>query len=135
MATIRIRGTWQLTFSVYEGDRELRLRTLEQAELMVRRATRAVVEAELRAFGTTIPMRGRVRPGSPAIVTLSEHSRRGTLVKDGLEAIFYIPSWWPNVDYSYDFIVGTIVMGSHTSARKRNMERKLISVAGVQPFE
>src|SRR5262245_13846723 len=111
MAAIRIRGTWRLSLSIYEGARRLKQRMLGEAELDIRSATRAGLAGEFRSSGKCALVKGRVRPGNPAIVTLAEVSADGDAVEGGLEAILYIPPWWPNVDYTYDFITGTLVVG------------------------
>jgi hypothetical protein len=133
MAAIRIRGTWRLTLSHYEGD-ALGLELLGQAVLEVTSATRAGVEGELILSQKRVPVHGKVKPGSPAVVTLHEVSTSGGAVKDGLEAVLYIPPWWPNIDYSYDYITGTMTIGSHSMVATKKSSGFLISVSGVQPF-
>lgn len=133
MAAIRIRGTWQLTLSRYQKG-ALSLESNAESVLDVTSATRAGVEGELGLFHEKIPVRGKVKPGSPAVVTLQEISTSGEPVKDGLEAMLYIPPWWPNIDYSYDFITGTIVVGPGSMVATKNTIGSLILVSGVQPF-
>lgn len=135
MAAIRIRGNWQLTLSHYAGDGKPSLQALGESVLAVHNATRAGVQGEFWISRKVIPVRGRVKPGSPAVVTLHEVADGGEEVSDGLEAILYIPPWWPNVDYSYDFIFGTLVVGPASAAATKKLEGMLVSVSGVQPFE
>jgi hypothetical protein len=58
-----------------------------------------------------LALKGHVKPGAPAVVTLSEVLHTIKKDADGLEAILYIPPWWPNLEYDYDLISGTLVVG------------------------
>jgi hypothetical protein len=98
-------------------------------------ANRAGLEGELRFDKASVTVRGKVKPGSPAVVTLSESENDGKAVVDGLEAILYIPPWWPNIDYSYDFITGTLVIGTGSAIAGEKFGGDLIAVLGVQPFD
>ena len=135
MATARIRGKWLLSLSVHESVSPLTPRSIAQAELDVHTATRAGLSGELRIGQQAVPVKGRVKPGSPAVITLSEALGVGKSAGDGLQAILYIPPWWPNVDYSYDLISGTLVVGESSALQDKGLRRRIISVTGVQPFE
>jgi hypothetical protein len=135
MATARIRGNWMLSLNTYQGKSRLISRSLGRAELNVSTATRAGISGQLRIGKRTIPVNGRVKPGSPAIITLSETASSGRSPEVGLEAILYIPPWWPNIDYSYDLILGTMVVGGRSALVKKRIRRRIIAVTGIQPFK
>ncbi|WP_157195746.1 hypothetical protein [Bradyrhizobium sp. YR681] len=105
-----------------------------EAQLDIRKADRAGLSGEVRFGRKKIPVKGRVKPGSPAVVTLLETKADGEAVADGLEAILYIPPWWPTVDYEYDLVFGTMVVGNGSSYGKKELKSKLIAITGVQPF-
>jgi hypothetical protein len=129
MAAIRIRGTWILTLGTHENKNTNKPRSLGAAQLKVLSANRAGLTGELEIAGQKMAIKGRVKPGSPAVVTFQEDG-----VADGLQAILYIPPWWPNVDYQYDFITGTLVVGEASALSSKDLRDCLVSVTGVQPF-
>ena len=134
MAAVRIRGEWLLTLTTHEPGSEPPLKHVSDARLEVTSANRAGVSALFHLGSDQIPMQGRLKPGNPSIVTLQEFSAKGDAVEEGVEAIFYIPAWWPNVDYQYDVITGTMTSGRGSGLKKSLFPGKLIMVTGVQPF-
>lgn len=135
MAVVRIRGRWTLNFSSYEGMPQPVVHALADGVLEISKATRTSLEGEIRIGGERAPVVGKLKPGSPAVVTLTEADEQGQPLDDGLEAMLYIPPWWPNIDYSYDYITGTMVIGHQSRMESKSLRSSLISVAGVQPFE
>jgi hypothetical protein len=134
VSAIRIRGTWTLALVTHDIKRRVKARSLGSAQLKVRSANRSGLDGELDLAGQTIAVKGRVKPGSPAVITLQEVSQ-GEAVADGLQAIFYMPPWWPNVDYDYDLISGTLVVGEDSVIADKDLRGCLVSVTGVLPFD
>ena len=135
MATIRIRGTWELSLMIHQFAPSIKSSFAGEARLVVHSANRAGLNGELRIGSVGISIRGRVKPGSPAVVTFSEVSREGKPIDGGLEAILYIPPWWPTIDYQYDLITGTMTLGQGSSISEMSLKERLISVTGIKPFE
>ena len=135
MAAVRIRGIWYLSLTVHADDvKSLPLRAGD-ARLVVQKANRAGISGELHMGGETVPVVGKVKPGSPAVVTVFEANADGAIVPEGVEAMLYIPPWWPTVKYQHDLITGTMIIGSSSSVKSRELAHKIILVSGIQPFE
>ena len=134
MAAIRLRGTWLLNLGRFDG-KSHGITPMADATLEVTSATRAGIEGKLKVSGRNVLLRGKVKPGNPAIVTLHEVDKSGESIEDGLEAVLYIPPWWPNIDYNYDFITGTMSIGLQSAASSKHEAGTLITVSGVQSFE
>lgn len=135
MATVRIRGIWQLSVYAHRTEPTVTRRQVGTATLEVKTATRAKVTGQITFGGKQVLVEGRVVPGSPAIVTLREVGKGGQSVEGGLDAVLYIPPWWPTVDYSYDLIIGTMSVGTASALGVRKLESTLLEVSGIQPFE
>ncbi|WP_156456892.1 hypothetical protein [Bradyrhizobium sp. CCH5-F6] len=134
MASVRIRGLWRISLTAHEGAKLKVTTAIDEAELEVFTATRSSLSGEFRVGNKKVPVKGRVKPGSPAVVTISEATASGGPVADGLEAIVYIPPWWPTVDYEHDLVFGTMVIGKGSSIRDKELRSRLIAIMGVQPF-
>lgn len=136
MAAIRIRGTWKLTLTAYNSAEDLAPTQLGIAELEIRSANRAGLTGVLKIEHSSIAVGGRVKPGSPAIVTIYETSDDGGELENGTEIILYIPPWWPQIDYKYDYIMGTMVIAQSTALDcDKSRVGKLISISGILPFD
>ncbi|CAG2366158.1 MULTISPECIES: hypothetical protein [Burkholderia] len=135
MAAVRIRGTWYLSLSVHTDDIKSTPLRVGDAQLVVQTANRTGIGGELHIGGESLAVAGKIKPGSPAVVSITEAGADGLLVQDGVEAILYIPPWWPSVKYQHDLITGTMVVGASSSLRSPRLAHKIILVSGVQPFE
>jgi len=135
MAAIRIRGAWYLSLTVHADDVKSFPLQAGDARLVVQKANRAGISGELHIGGETVAIVGKVRPGSPAVVTIFEADSAGTIVRDGVEAMLYIPPWWPTVKYQHDLITGTMIIGTASSVKSQELAHKIILVSGIQPFE
>lgn len=134
MAAIRIRGTWFLSLTVHADDvKSMPLRAGE-AKLEVHKANRASLGGELHIGGKVVPVVGKIKPGNPSVVSLTETDENGAVSYDAIEAMLYIPPWWPTVKYEYDLITGTMVIGNASVAKSKELTQKIILVSGVQPF-
>ncbi|MFZ2029418.1 MAG: hypothetical protein WAU68_03840 [Vitreimonas sp.] len=112
----------------------LELVSLGSAVLNITTATRAAVSGELKIGQRRAALRGKIKPGNPSVLTLTEVAARGHEVSDGLHAILYLPPWWPNVDYDYDLITGTLVIGEQSALAAKKLQTKLVTVTGAQSF-
>src|SRR4051812_41316435 len=131
MSTTRIAGEWQLYLSTVTASQSgLIPEPLDPARLAVRIANRAGLEASIRFGGKDIEIRGRVKPGTPSVVTLEEVTPDGGAVEDGLEAILYVPPWRPNIDYDFDVVCGTLVVGEGSAISDKAVREKLVLVTG-----
>jgi hypothetical protein len=136
VSTTRIAGEWNLYINtISHTDKSLALDTPVAASLTVLVANRAVVEAEFMLNGTTVMVKGRVRPGTPSVLTLEECDSDGTLVDDGLETILYVPPWRPNIDYDFDILTGTIVIGKGSAIAEDNLKQRVMVLTGLQGAE
>jgi len=134
MAAIRIRGSWYLSLTIHADDfKSLPLR-VDDSKLVVLSASRAGISGELHIGGLVVPLIGKIKPGNPSVVSLNEADANGGLSQGGIEALLYIPPWWPNVKYDYDLLTGTMVIGSSSAAKTKELQNKIILVSGVQPF-
>lgn len=136
MSTTRIAGEWNLYINtISHTDKSLALDTPVAATLTVLVANRAVVEAEFRLNDKTVMVKGRVRPGTPSVLTLEECDADGTLVDDGLETILYVPPWRPNIDYDFDILTGTMVIGKGSAVAEDNLKQRVMVLSGLQAAE
>jgi len=134
MAAIRIRGTWYMSMTIHADDvKSMPLRAGE-AKLVVQKANRTAIAGELHIGDEVVPMVGKVKPGNPSVVSLNEADAKGELTAGGIEAMLYIPPWWPTVKYEYDLITGTMIIGSTSIAKSKELAQKVILVSGVKPF-
>jgi len=99
------------------------------AGLTVSTATRAGVVGQFQMNGKKAKVTGRVKPGSPSIVTLHEDG-----VRDGVEAILYIPPFFPTIDYKYDLIVVLLRVGDDSVLKNEEDRGKPLSVVGVKSW-
>jgi len=107
----------------------------EDVRLVVQKANRAGLTGEMHIDGKSVAVVGKVKPGSPAVVSIAEVDADGEPVSDGIEAMLYISPWWPTVKYKYDLIMGTMVVGTGSALIRKEFEHKIILVSGIQPFE
>lgn len=136
MSTTRIAGDWSLYInSISHTDKTLKLGRPVEAALTVLVANRAVVEAEFTLNSKTVAVKGRVRPGTPSVLTLDECDKDGTLVEDGLEMILYVPPWRPNIDYDFDILTGTMVIGQRSFVGDEAMQQRVLVLTGLQGSE
>lgn len=135
MGTIRIRGTWYLSLTVHADNVKAMPLRAGDARLDVQVANRAGIRGELHIGGDTVAVVGKLKPGSPAIVSVTEADANGVPVQDGVEAMLYIPPWWPTVEYQHDLIMGTMIIGTSSSVGSRELAHKIILVSGIQPIE
>jgi hypothetical protein len=134
MAAIRIRGTWYLSMTIRADDvKSMPLRAGE-AKLVVQKANRTAISGDLHIGDAVVPMVGKVKPGNPSVVSINEADTQGVVTSGGIEAMLYIPPWWPSVKYDYDLITGTMIIGSASTAKSKELAQKVILVSGVQPF-
>lgn len=134
MAAIRIRGTWYLSMTIHADDVKCMPLRAGEAKLIIQKASRTGIAGELQIGDSTIPMVGKVKPGNPSVVSLNEADANGGLAPGGIEAMLYIPPWWPTVKYDYDLITGTMIIGNSSLAKAKELSQKVILVSGVQPF-
>lgn len=134
MAAIRIRGVWKLSLSTHTEGLKAMLFD-DDVRLVVQKANRAGLTGEVHIGGKSVAVVGKVKPGSPAVVSITEVNADGEPVPDGIEAMLYIPPWWPTVKYDYDLIMGTMVVGTASALIRMELEHKIILVSGIQPFE
>lgn len=133
MSTTRIAGEWKLyVTTISHGDGELALGSQIEASLTVLVANRAVVEAEFTLDGSTVLVKGRVRPGTPSVLTLEECDADGNTVSEGLETILYVPPWRPNIDYDFDILTGTIVLGANSALGSADLKDRVMMLSGLQ---
>lgn len=136
MSTTRIAGRWKLYLStIGAGEHGPHLDRASDAELDVTVANRAGIEATLSFAGAAVPVRGRVKPGTPSVVTLEECGGDGAPLDDGFEAILYVPPWRPNIDYDVDIVCGTAVIGGGSKLGGQAVRSRVLAVTGLQAAE
>jgi hypothetical protein len=136
VSTTRIAGEWNIYINaISHADKSLALDKPITASLIVLVANRAVVEAELTLNGKTILVKGRIRPGTPSVLTLEEFDTEGGLVDDGLETILYVPPWRPNIDYDFDILTGTMVIGRGSAVVGDDLKQRVMVITGLQGAE
>ncbi|BBR20042.1 TPA: hypothetical protein I9Y23_000135 [Kluyvera ascorbata] len=134
MAAIRITGTWELSFSIHDSDIKQLPFDITMAKFVVQKANRTGVSGEMHLGKEKVNISGRLKPGVPSVVTISEIDVNGVIVNDGLEAMLYIPPWWPTVNYEYDIIVGTMIIGPLSYFKINEFNQRVILVSGIQKF-
>lgn len=133
MSTTRIAGDWALFITaIKHDDKTLTLDSQVEAKLTVLIANRATVEAELTINDQTVPVKGRVRPGTPSVLTLEECDKDGTVVVEGFETILYVPPWRPNIDYDFDILTGTVVFGAKSAFESKDLKDRVMMLTGLQ---
>ena len=133
MSTTRIAGRWKLYLStIDDGEHGPHLERASDAMLDVTVANRAGIEATLSLGGAAVPVRGRVKPGTPSVVTLEECGADGAVLDDGFEAILYVPPWRPNIDYDFDIVCGTAVIGARSALGGEGARGRVLAVTGLQ---
>jgi hypothetical protein len=136
MSTTRLAGNWRLYFASVETAAEgLSVSAPTSADLAVEVANRAGVEARVTLAGSEIRVRGRIRPGTPSVITLDEVGSNDEPVDNGFEAILYVPPWRPNIDYDYDILCGTAVIGAASAIGGESLRDRVLTVTGLQAIE
>ncbi|QNE07149.1 hypothetical protein [Croceicoccus marinus] len=136
MSTTRLTGEWQLYFAGIEpGPEKLAPIPSFSATLAVAAANRAGIEAKLKLAGEEVLVKGRIRPGTPSVISLDECDNDGKQVDDGVEAILYVPPWRPNIDYDFDILCGTAVIGANSGLTASDNRERVLTVTGLQAFE
>jgi hypothetical protein len=132
MAIVRIRGEWMLTL-LERGLVPIQKAAppMHAARLSVISADRSRLKGEIEIGDEAVNVAGRVKPGNPGIVTLTE-TRRDEAVENGLEAILYIPPFWPMIDYKYDILVGTLTISAGSGVKNAAVHGKPFCVNGVK---
>jgi hypothetical protein len=134
MAAIRIQGTWYLSLTSNHGDGKNKFEPVADARLEVDSANRSGISGSFLIGRASVPFRGRVKPGSPSVVTLMECTAEGEQVADGLEAMLFIAPWWPGIEQEQDLLSGTLVAGKHSTIGKKLPLGRVLGVMGMQPF-
>ena len=136
MSTTRIAGEWKLYLStITSAPGAPSLDAPSDYTLHVLVANRAGVEARLFFAGKEIVVKGRVKPGTPSVVTFDECGADGNPVDDGFEAILYVPPWRPNIDYDFDILCGTAVIGENSALGDDRTRSRVLAVTGLQADE
>ena len=132
MSTIRIRGDWTLTFA----EPGLLLSGIgavpsKLGKLTVSAADRTRVRGRITIGKSSVDVSGRIKPGSPGIVVLGEDNCEDA-IEGGLEAILYIPPFWPTIDYKYDMLIGLLTISRGSRIRGTELKGRPFSVSGVK---
>ncbi|WP_432768737.1 MAG: hypothetical protein HEQ22_15450 [Sphingopyxis sp.] len=80
-------------------------------------------------------MKGSTRPGTPSVITFDECDADGNPIDDGFEAILYVPPWRPNIDYDFDILCGTAVIGEKSVLGDDSTRSRVLAVTGLQTAE
>lgn len=134
MSNLRIRGEWMITL-VEQG---LVLTTAApppryDARLIINNAGRNKFTGQIELGGKIVEVAGRVKPGSPGIVSLTETELSEPKV-DGVEALLYVPPFWPTIDYKYDMLVGILTISPRSCLQSNELHGKPFAVAGVKSW-
>ncbi|MFZ2029420.1 MAG: hypothetical protein WAU68_03850 [Vitreimonas sp.] len=129
-----MKGTWALSLSGHQTKPSFRLSAIADATLTVASTTRTNWEGTLKIGKEKAKVRGRLRPGSPTVITLDEVNGSGEAISDGIGAILYAAPRWPNVDYTEDLVYGTLVVGGNSAFSDSSLCGRLISIAGSKPY-
>ena len=136
MSTTRIAGEWKLYLSTIDSASGTpNLDTPADSTLIVLVANRAGIEARLLFGDKEIVVKGRIKPGTPSVITFDECNAEGNPVDDGFEAILYVPPWRPNIDYDFDILCGTAVIGENSVLGDDGTRSRVLSVTGLQTAE
>jgi hypothetical protein len=133
MSSVRIRGLWRLTI-LEQSLEKTHVFAANQAVLLVRTADRSRLSGVVEIGSEKVEVKGRVRPGNPGIVSLAETDKAGDPLPDGLEAIIYIPPFWPTIPYAFDMIVGTLLISDGSAIKSAELLNKPLSILGVKPL-
>lgn len=132
MAVVRIRGEW--TISLIEQNLALTHGTTpadQTAHLTVSHADRSRLHGQIQIGKELAEVVGRVKAGNPGVVVLTE-TKNGELLQDGLEAILYIPPFWPSIDYDFDMLVGILTIATSSMIKNKTIQGKPFALSGVK---
>ncbi|WP_061023170.1 hypothetical protein [Bradyrhizobium sp. CCH5-F6] len=134
MSSVRIRGKWALSLleqrpAPIEGATPIGL----TGGLNIIHADRARVHGVIRLGKEETEVAGRVKPGNPGIVVLTE-CKDNQLLKDGLELLLYIPPFWPTIDYTFDAVIGIMTISANSMIRDEVLRGKPFSLTATKAW-
>jgi hypothetical protein len=133
MSDKQARGLWKIKM-LGHGPGDSGIVAIVDAALDISKCHRQVVEASLMLEGLQIPLVGKMRPGTPTVISMTCADPEANKAFASLQIVAFIPVAWQNNDYDYDVIFGSIAPNGAPFSKSLSIEGSPISFAGSKKY-